>query len=149
MMRAAHIALLLIAAGTVWAQKKDPVQWALTSEIPAAPPGTVVPLKFTATIQPGWHIYSLTIEKAPGQPAPTEVKVPQNPAVDTISIYQPKPERKRDETISLDTQMYENSAELWLPVKLAANASGEPEILVQAFMPAMSRPRVSVPTFKM
>lgn len=132
MIRAAHVAFLLFAAGSVWAQKKDPVQWTLASEVPAAPPGTIVPLKFSAAIQPGWHIYSLTIVPAPGQPAPTKVTVAENAAIESVSIYQPRPERKRDETIDLDTEMYENSAALWLPVKLAAGASGEVRIEAQA-----------------
>ncbi|MEO5925912.1 MAG: cytochrome c biogenesis protein CcdA [Bryobacteraceae bacterium] len=125
MKRLALIFCALAVAGNVWAQKKDPVQWVLSSEIPAAPPGTTVPLKFTATIQPGWHIYSLTI---PGPaPIPTTVQL-KSDAVESHSTYQPIPERKVDKTIDLDTEMFENSVALWIPVQLKKTATGDVEI---------------------
>ena len=128
-MKRAALIFALLLAGNAWAQKKDPVQWALSSEIPAAPPGTTVPLRFTATIQPGWHIYSLTI---PGpSPIPTTVKLTSN-AVESHAIYQPKPERKVDKTIDLDTEMFENKVDLWIPAKLTAGAAGEAEITADA-----------------
>ena len=132
MKRATLTLCLLFAVGNVWAQKKDPVQWTLTSEIPAAPPGTTVPLRFTATIQPGWHIYSLTIPKDIAGPQATKVKVAESAGIESYSIYQPPPERKFDATIDLDTQMYENRAELWLPVKLAETAAGGVDITAEA-----------------
>ncbi len=131
MKRAALILCALLATGSLWAQKKDPVQWALSTDLTAAPPGTTVPLRFTATIQAGWHIYSLTLPKN-ASPRPTEAKVVDNAAVESYSIYQPKPERKLDPTIDLDTEMFENTAELWIPVKLATTAKGRIEILAEA-----------------
>jgi thiol:disulfide interchange protein DsbD len=127
---AALIACLLLAAAQVWAQKKDPVQWTLSADARAVPPGATVPLKFTAVMEPGWHIYSLTI---PGPaPIPTTVQLAENPAIAAYKIYQPPPERKIDKTIDLDTEMYENRVELWLPVTLAADASGEVEVRASA-----------------
>lgn len=126
-----HSALIfaLLVAGNLWAQKKDPVQWTLTSEIPAAPAGTVVPLQFTATIQPGWHIYAPTI---PGPaPIPTTFKVTSD-AVASFKIYQPQPERKVDKTIDLDTEMFEDSVKFWVPVQLTATATGEAAITADA-----------------
>jgi thiol:disulfide interchange protein DsbD len=113
----------------VWAQKKDPVQWTLSSDIPAAPAGTTVPLRFTATIEPGWHIYSPTI---PGPaPIPTKFKLTSN-TVESHKIYQPKPERKVDKTIDLDTEMFEKTVAFWIPVTLTATATGEAEITADA-----------------
>lgn len=125
------LSLFLLSAAAVCAQKKDPVQWTLSSEIPAAPPGTTVPLKFHAAIQPGWHIYSLTIPQ--GTVLPTVVKVSDNPAVSSYTIYQPKPERKVDPTIGLNTQMFEDGMDLWIPVKLVEDAkTGAVEIKAEA-----------------
>jgi thiol:disulfide interchange protein DsbD len=127
MKRAALLLCLLLSAGAVWAQKKDPVQWTLTSDIPAAPPGSTVPLKFHAAIQPGWHIYALTI---PGpSPIPTTVKVDGG---DSAAIYQPQPEHKVDPSIDLDTDMFEQALDLWLLAKLGATASGDVEITASA-----------------
>ena len=131
MKRVALILCSLIVAGNVWAQKKDPVQWALSSEISAAPPGTIVPLKFTATIQPGWHIYSLTLPEN-ASPRPSKVTLGENAALDSYKIYQPQPERKLDPTIDLDTEMFEKKLDLWIPAKLAATATGAVEIAASA-----------------
>ncbi len=132
MKRASLILVLLAAACSVWAQKKDPVQWALTSDIQAAPPGSTVPLKFSATIESGWHIYALTIVKTLEGPNPTTAKVVENVAVESAKIYQPKPEHKVDQTIGLDTEMFEDHFELLIPVKLKADATGPIEITAEA-----------------
>ncbi len=81
--RLAIIVCALVAAGSLWAQKKDPVQWTLSSELPAAPPGTIVPLRFTATIQPGWHIYSLTLPEN-AIPRPSKVTMGENAALEFV-----------------------------------------------------------------
>jgi thiol:disulfide interchange protein len=132
MKRASLILGLLVATTSLWGQKKDPVQWTLTSEIPAAPPGTTVPLRFTATIEPGWHIYALTIEKTQFGPMPTTAKIAENPAVESHTVYQPRAERKFDPTIDLDTEMFEDRVELWIPAKLSTSASGEVQLDAEA-----------------
>ncbi len=38
----------------------NPVSWTLTSDVTKAAPGATVPLKLTAKIDEGWHIYSVT-----------------------------------------------------------------------------------------
>jgi thiol:disulfide interchange protein DsbD len=127
------LSLVCLSAAIVCAQKKDPVQWTLSSDVVAAPAGTIIPLRFHAAIQPGWHVYSLTIERLETGPMPTRVKVADSPTVASYEIYQPKPLRKVDATIGLDTQMFENSMDLWIPVKLADNAkSGPVEIVAEA-----------------
>ncbi|MEP7354550.1 MAG: cytochrome c biogenesis protein CcdA [Acidobacteriota bacterium] len=120
------VASALCVSG-LYAEKLDPVQWTLTPESKTIPPGTTVPFKLSATIEPGWHIYSLTIPK--GGPIATTVKLAENPAVASFQVYQPLPERKLDKTIDLDTEMYENAVTLWIPVKLAGDAKlGDLEI---------------------
>lgn len=123
---------LLAAAASVWAQKKDPVQWSLSSQVQAVPPGSTVPLKFAATIESGWHIYSLTIEKTLNGPLPTTAGVVDNAAVESFKIYQPVPEKKIDQTIGLDTEMFENAVALWVPVTLKGDVKGPVDVTVQA-----------------
>jgi thiol:disulfide interchange protein len=133
MPRFALISLLLwTSLGAAWAQKKDPVQWELTSSVTSIAPGATVPLKFQATIQKGWHIYSLTSEEGPGKPLRTKVAAVANPAVEDASIYQPTPLRKVDPTIGLDTEMFEDGVALWVPVRIKADAKGEIEVAAEA-----------------
>ena len=132
MKRAALIFGLFATACSVWAQKKDPVQWTLTSDVTAAPPGATVPLKFSATIEPGWHIYSLTIVKEVNGPNPTTASVVESAAVESSKIYQPYPLKKLDPTIDLDTEMFEDRMDLWVPVRIKSDAKGPVDIAVQA-----------------
>src|ERR1700733_14480490 len=90
--------------GTVCAARLDPVQWTLASAIAKTPPGSTVPFQLTAKIDPGWHIYSLTIPKTFDGPIPTTAAIVANPAVASFQVYQPKPLRKVDPTIQLDTE---------------------------------------------
>lgn len=141
------LSLFLLGATIVWAQKLDPVQWTLSSEIPTAPAGTTVPLKFHAAIQPGWHIYSLTIPKE--SVMPTEIRILENPGVAAVNIYQPKPLRKVDATIGLDTQMFEDSLDLWIPVIFAKDAkTGYVEVTAEAYYQACDDKRCLRPVRK-
>ncbi|MEO8100009.1 MAG: cytochrome c biogenesis protein CcdA [Acidobacteriota bacterium] len=142
------IGCVALLAGALSAQKKDPVQWSLSADVISAPAGTTVPLRFSATIQLGWHIYSLTIPKTREGPAATVAKIVANPAVESFSVYQPKPLRKLDKTISLDTEMFEEAVSFWMPVKLASNASGAVEIVAEARYSACDDRQCLVPVTK-
>ncbi len=80
------------------------VQWTLTSDVAKAPPGSTVPLKLTAKIESGWHMYSMTTP--PGGPKKTTVALEPDPSLDVASIYQPKPERKFDQVFNVDTENF-------------------------------------------
>lgn len=130
-----RIAALMVGwAGLAAAQRLDPVQWSLAPEATSVPPGSTVALRFTATIQPGWHIYSLTLPPKIGElpGLPTSVKLADNPAVAKVDVYQPLPLLKLDATINAEMQMYENRVSLWLPVTLAADANGPVELTAEA-----------------
>ena len=73
---------------------EDPVQWTLAFDSKAAAPGSHVLAKLTGTIQPHWHVYSMTTP--PGGPNPTTASIADNPAVAGFKIYQSKPVRKLD-----------------------------------------------------
>jgi thiol:disulfide interchange protein len=122
------VAGALLLAGLCFAASIDPVQWTLTSDITKAPPGSTVPLRLTAKIDSGWHIYSLTIAKTFDGPIPTTASIEPNPAVASFQFYEPKPLRKIDPTIQLDTEMFENEAALWVPVVLAKDTAGALEL---------------------
>ncbi len=129
------------------AQPLDPVSWTLSSQLDSAPPGTTVPLRFTATIDPGWHVYSLTVPPG-GLVNATRVSVEDNPAIASYEIYQPEPERKLDETIGLNTELYENQLELWIPVTLSDDASGDVTIVAEAWYQSCDNRQCLIPKTK-
>ena len=102
------------------AQKYDPVQWTLTADTSKAPPGATVPLKLTATIEPGWHLYSITTPR--GGPNPTQAALAENPAVESAPLYQPKPERQRDPNFGIDTETFTGQEVLLIPARLKRDA---------------------------
>ena len=108
----------------VYSQRLDPVHWTLTSETEKAPPGSSVTLKLTASLDPGWHLYSLTTPK--GGPIPTTAGLAENPAISGFKLYQPKPERKFDPNFNLDTETFEKEAVLWIVADLKKDAPAGP-----------------------
>jgi thiol:disulfide interchange protein len=110
--------VVLCAATLLGAE--DPVQWTLTLDTKSAAPGSHVLGRLTATVQPGWHVYSLTTP--PGGPNPTTAKLADNPAVQSVKIYQPKPDRKFDPNFQLETETFENRLVLLLDIELKKDA---------------------------
>ncbi len=128
MKRAAWCLLLLAAYAP--AQRLDPVQWTLSSEAAKAPPGASIPLKLTAKLEEGWHLYSLTTP--PGGPNPTTAVIGENAAVASTKIYQPKPERKFDQNFGVDTETFDKEAIFWLNTSIKKDAAVGPlELIAQ------------------
>jgi len=101
--------LLLIALITTAAfgqsEKFNHVQWKLTLDQSAAPGATVLG-HLEATVDPEWHMYSLT---TPPGPIPTTIKTDNSPAVDKFTVFEPPPIRKFDPNFNADTETYEGS----------------------------------------
>src|SRR5215470_8464177 len=112
---------LILGLSALHAQKLDPVQWTLTSDVTKAPPGSVVPLKLTAKLEPGWHLYSLTTP--PGGPIPSTAALAENPAVERVALYQPKPERKLDPNFGIDTETFSEEAVFLVGAQLKQDAA--------------------------
>ena len=118
--------VLLAAIAAANAQKLDPIQWTLTSDITKAPAGSSVPLHLKATFQEGWHLYSLTTPQ--GGPIPTTAALAENPAVKSAKLYQPPPHRQFDKNFNLDTETFEKQVDLPLTANLAPDAKGSVEL---------------------
>jgi DsbC/DsbD-like thiol-disulfide interchange protein len=99
----------------------DPVQWSLTLKPDSVKPGGKVLATLTATIQPGWHLYSLTTPK--GGPNPTTVVLADNPAVASLRIFQPKPVSKMDTSFKLETETFTKELPLLLEVTAKPDAA--------------------------
>jgi thiol:disulfide interchange protein len=129
------IAVCLASAGLLLGQteapkkKPDPVQWSLRLEPPAAPPGGKVLGRLTATIEPGWHLYSLSTPR--GGPIPTSITLVPSPAITKWSVLQPPARRAFDPNFKLDTETYEKQAEFLLEMETADSASGKAEVTAQ------------------
>ena len=120
--------LLVLVASAFGAQ--DPVQWTLTFDAKAAPPGGHILARFTGKIDPGWHLYSLTTPK--GGPNPTTAGIAENPSVAGFKVYEPQPERKFDPNFQLDTETYAEEVVLLLDIELKKDAPAGPvEITAQ------------------
>ena len=109
---------------TAFGQRYDPVQWTLSSDAQRAPAGSAVPLHLKATVQSGWHLYSLTTPK--GGPIPTTAGLTENPAVVSSKFYQPPPVRKFDPNFQIPTETFEQDADFAIVAELAKSAPAGP-----------------------
>ncbi len=116
--------LFFLALASLFAAAEDPVQWTLTFDAKSAAPGSHVLAKFTGTIQPHWHVYSMTTP--PGGPNPTTATIAENPAVAGFKIYQAKPERKLDPSFGIDTETFSGQYELLFDIELKPDAAPGP-----------------------
>jgi thiol:disulfide interchange protein len=119
---------------TLNAQRLDPVQWSLETDSTHVPAGSTVPLKLTAHIDPGWHLYSLTTPQggANGSPIQTTINLAQTPAVESSKVYQPKPARKFDPSFGIDIETFSNQVVFWIPATLSTSVpSGSAELTAQ------------------
>jgi thiol:disulfide interchange protein len=127
MKRILSFALGLVAViAAADAQKLDPIQWTLTSDVTKAPAGSSIPLHLKATFQEGWHLYSLTTPK--GGPIPTTAELAENPAVKGATLYQPPPNRQFDKNFNLDTETFEKQVDLPLTATLTPDVKGSVEL---------------------
>ena len=100
----------------------------MTSTAEVAKAGSTVPLRLTAKIEPGWHLYSLTIPK---NLLPTKISLTDNPALDSYTVYQPAGVRAMDPNFKEVVETYSNQAEFWIPATLKNDAAGPVELTAQ------------------
>ena len=145
-------ALAACVSACAFAQTRlDPVQWTMTSTAEVAKPGATVPLRLTAKIEPGWHLYSLTIPK---DLYPTKISLTENSAVEDYTVYQPQPVRAMDPNLKEVVETYSNQAEFWIPATLKKDATGPIELTAQVRYRACDdkqclNPKTKTATFKL
>ncbi len=118
--------LLLATLGvTCLFAKEDPVHWTLAGASASSPiaPGGKAYFKLTASIDPGWHLYSPTTP--PGGPIITTIRVTENPSIAKYQIYRPQPVRKLDPNFQIDTETYSGQATFLIEVVASPSASGK------------------------
>jgi len=123
--------LLLLLSCCAFAQGigSNQVKWSLTVEPGSAPPSGKVLAHMTGTIDPGWHLYSLS---TPGA-IPTTITVGDSPAVEKLRVLQPPPHRKFDPNFQTDTETFENQVSFLIELQVKKDApAGASELSVTA-----------------
>jgi DsbC/DsbD-like thiol-disulfide interchange protein len=123
-------AALALFAGVAGAQ--TPVHWSGPAKGTKAATGATIPIKVSAKIDEGWHIYSLT---TPPGPTPTRISLPKDLTDFLIdgTIKQSDYAVKFDDAFGSEVQYYEREAIFTVPLKVASTAkAGKQEIEVLA-----------------
>jgi len=116
--------LTVLFGAAVLLGAEDPVQWTLQFDAKSAAPGSHALARLAAKVDAGWHVYSLTTPA--GGPIPTTASLAENPAVQSVRIYEPKPERKFDPNFQIDTETFAEQATLLLDVEFKKDAPAGP-----------------------
>jgi thiol:disulfide interchange protein len=128
----------LLAAGCLQAAREDPVQWTLQpiKGFERVKPGAAAWLELTATIQPGWHLYSPTTP--PGGPIPTKIELTPNAAVTGAKVWRQQPVRRLDPNFNIDTETYADSAIFYIQADTKPGSSGPITFEASAYYQACS-----------
>ena len=128
----------LLAAGGLQAAREDPVQWTLqpVKGFERVKPGAAAWLELTATIQPGWHLYSPTTP--PGGPIPTKIELTPNAAVTGAKVWRQQPVRRLDPNFNIDTETYADSAIFYIQADTKPGSSGPITFEASAYYQACS-----------
>ena len=113
--------ILLASVTLLPAQAQDHVHWQVQT-VPSAAAGSKFLAKLTATIDPEWHLYSLTTPQ-PGPIATTLKLTDARNSIQSYRVFQPKPEVKFDPNFGRDTETYLNSAIFLIEIQSKQNAS--------------------------
>jgi thiol:disulfide interchange protein len=136
------LALVWLAGSVCLGAAIDPVSWTLGSDVQKAAPGAIVPLRLTAKIEDGWHIYSATT------PPPS---LPLKVTMDGVAahVFQPTPKKKYDEVLPANVEYYEKEAVFWIPYELKKDAAAGPvEVTAQVRYSACDEKRCLPPKTK-
>src|ERR1700722_329970 len=122
---AGRILSLLICAVSLSAQssKFNHAEWKLTLDQSSAAPGATVMGRREATIDPDWHMYSLT---TPTGRIPTTIELSGGPGVDGVTYFEPPTIRKFDPNFNADTETYEGTQTFFARIQLKKDAPAGP-----------------------
>ncbi|MBM3759459.1 MAG: DUF255 domain-containing protein [Acidobacteria bacterium] len=117
------VMLVLLATASLFAQKLDPIHWAL-GPIPETKAGAECKIPVRAKLDEHWHLYSLT---TPPPPRPTKIQAVEGAPYEVIRVDQPTPNRKLDVNFGSETETFDDAVEFTLVAKalkdIPANAA--------------------------
>ena len=112
------------AAASPTAQgNNDPISWSLAVQSAGATStaGGTIALALTATIEDGWHLYSLKLD--PGGPIPTSITVPAGQAFSLAGeVVEPLPKSVFEPNFNQVLDYHVDKVTFTVPVKSVANA---------------------------
>jgi DsbC/DsbD-like thiol-disulfide interchange protein len=115
-------------AGTASAQGENTVTWQARSASSTVAAGATVLVTLTATIQDGWHLYSMT--QGPGGPTPTRIALAPDGAFTLANaINGPVPASMLDPNFGITVETYDGQAAFVVPVRPADSTHAGPNTL--------------------
>jgi thiol:disulfide interchange protein len=122
------LAVLLAAAQ---ASAQSPVTWSASTKAAKVKAGETFKIEAVAQMQAGWHLYSVA---QPPPPIATSVSLPPGqPFTLAGTVEGPAPRVAFDQSFGINTELYEESATLVVPVKAASDApEGRQTVRLQA-----------------
>jgi thiol:disulfide interchange protein DsbD len=125
---------VLIGSNILVAQAPDesPVHWTAKAPAAAVRAGEIFEVKLDATLDGEWHLYSAT--QPPGGPIPTRFSLLTGaPFALSFAVKQTAPKTTFDQNFGIQTEFFSESAEFWVPIKVAEEAkAGNYDLTVQA-----------------
>jgi len=124
------LACAILLAVSLAAAPPNPVAWKLRGA-PAKPvkSGARFTVTLTATIQPGWHIYSM--KPVEDGPTPTRIWLAEGQPFQLAgSIKGDEPQVMPDPTLHMDVELYEGAAAFSLPLRVAPGSTAGAQNLV-------------------
>jgi DsbC/DsbD-like thiol-disulfide interchange protein len=113
------------------AETSRPVKWTLSAETEENLPlrkGATVVAQLRATIDSGWHLYSL--DQEPGGPTATKIKVADGqPFKIHGDIDQPTPISALDRNFNLETHFYEREVTFKISLTVATSVKSKQPLL--------------------
>jgi thiol:disulfide interchange protein len=127
-----RVLLFLSLAACAFAQTEsfNHVQWKMTLDSPTAAPGATVLAHLEASVDDGWHMYSLS---TPPGPIPTTIASVDGAAIANVTFFEPPPIRKFDPNFQADTETYEGKQVFLARIELKKDVA--PGDLTIAFKP--------------
>jgi thiol:disulfide interchange protein DsbD len=120
--------VLLFAFAQLFAQRLDPIQWAL-GPFPAAKAGEEIKIPVRARMDQHWHLYSLT---TPRPPIATKVLAAEDAPYEVIRVDQPAPIKKLDPNFGSETETFDDAVEFTLIAKATRDiAANDPALAVE------------------
>jgi thiol:disulfide interchange protein DsbD len=88
-------------------------------------------VKLVATVESGWHLYSL--KPVAEGPIPTRIWIADGQPFQLAgAVAAPDPVTVQDPALGMEVEMYEGEAAFTLPVQIAAGATGAQKLVVSA-----------------
>jgi thiol:disulfide interchange protein len=131
----------LFVAVSGFSQKLDPAKWSLDLEPAAIPAGARILARLKATIEPGWHVYSLTTPAA----KPTSIRLTDNAIIEKFRVFQPKPKRAFDPNFNLDSETFEAEAIFLIEARTKKDAATGPSQITAEVRYQMCNDRLCLP----